>query len=797
MRLSTSQLETTRKRPQQTRLYLSIFEPQAIMKCRVNNPSAARGDRVIPYDGVSLGNFSSVKPNATMWIGSTDGAQDLGKIRVRSATSGQFIVSENSNIDWQDDAYLTVFYYFELWPVFPRVISDPSNPENVLFFKDYDIAYTNQNSILGTFINMGPNRAANLDPASGQAQLYYSSTGTYNLLGNSLNYNWQFEGGTPSSSSSANPGYVTYNTPGNYITSLSVSGSNGAVDTSYRTIRIHNQADPPIQKWQLTSLNGSRDEGGYSASFKVFEDIPIQEHAVVVIYGENWYGNTKQSLGGNYPNGSDIFWVGYVDRDSISYDYEHSEISFDAHSVTGMMKESSGFSISVGSVATPTKWYELLDMDGRRAIYHYLRWHTTALNISDFQFVGDDYKIQFFDSDRESMYDALYNFMRGTLWGKTVSDRQGKVWMEVSAEAYTAPTSSFPAVMEITKRDWMNTPIIEERLSEETAFIEMGGVAYSGTVTGTFSALLASAPGNAPGFHGAIETHEGLALLGQSQLNQLVGNVLANQNSLFPTIEQELGINASNLDIAPQETVSVVIAASDTVRNLAINGLYIPNNFDWTYTPQDFILLPRITFKELVDGEAGETITIPPPEDGGGFEVPGIQIPAIPPLTIPAFSIPSGTISAIVTSQIIAFQSDYAIYVRGGATYSSSRGASVIAVSFTDLLSSIQIDVAQGGLYLVNAYFNQGTFGGTPNQGWIQGNFLVQSGAQSLTTINTAFVREVAGQGFSNVWGTLNGVMSISGGASISAILTTTIDGVDGTLTAPGYMSLSVARISG
>jgi len=168
------------------------------------------------------------------------------------------------------------------------------------------------------------------------------------------------------------------------------------------------------------------------------------------------------------------------------------------------MKESSGFSVSVESKASPSKWYELLDMDGRRAIYHYLRWHTTALNLADFQFVGEDYKIQFFDADRESMYDAIDNYMRNTLWGKVVSDRQGKVWMEVGTEGYNNPETSFPSVMDITNRDWMNEPTIEEQLSEELSFIEMGGIAYSGVVTGTFSALLSSAPGNAPGFHGSV-----------------------------------------------------------------------------------------------------------------------------------------------------------------------------------------------------------------------------------------------------------------------------------------------------
>ena len=698
-----AQQELIRTRPQETKLYLSIFQPQSIFKARVNDGSIERGAREITYDTVSQGAYTSIQSGMTMWIGTTPGAMDVGKIRVRSATSSVITVSENSDIEWANDLYLTVFYYTELWPIFPRIIQDPSNAENVIFFKDYDIVYTDQNSILGTFVNAGPHRAAWLDPASGQAQLYYSSTGTYNLLGNALTYDWWFQGANITGSSSANPGYISYNQPGHYVTRLTVTDLvNGAVDTTYRYVSIYNPASPPIQKWELSSLNGSRDEGGYTASFRVFESIPIQEHAVVVIFGESWYGNTRQSIGGNYPNASDIFFVGYINQDSIRYDFQHSEITFDAQSITQMMRESSGFSVSVESKANPSKWYELLDMDGRRALYHYLKWHTTALMISDFQFVGDDQKIQFFDSDRESMWDALDNYMRDTLIGQVVADRQGKTWMEVQAMAYPNPTSSFPSVMEITKRDWMNEPDIQERLSEDVAFIEMGGLAYSGVVTGTFSALLASAPGNAPGFHGSLETHEGLALLGQDQLNQLVGNVFANKNSPFPNIEMDMANNLSNLDIAPQETVQVDIAAQDTVRNLAISGLYIPNGFDWSYSPQDSILLPRISYRELVSGIVGETITIPPAEDmgQGGFTTPGIQIPPIPPLTFPAYIIPSGTFGN-VQQQIQDFQQDYAYARYSPSTFSTGNRTIQIATLKSGNSISATFTAMSAGIYVL------------------------------------------------------------------------------------------------
>lgn len=793
--LTAAEQEIVRKRPQKTNLYLSIFEPQVIFRARIDSTSLSKGSRVIPYDTVSVGNYTIIPANATMWIGSTFGDNDVGKVRVRSATATEITVSENSDINWEgtNNYYLTVFYYIELWPIFPRIVQNNPNSENVTFYKDYDIEYTNQNSILGTFVNMGPHRAATLDPASGQTRIYWSSTGTYNVLENSLSYDWWFQGATVTGSSSANPGYRTYDTPGHYVTRLTVTdSSNGSTDTSYRYVSIYNRFNQPIQQWQLMSLSGSRDEGGYTASFRVFRDIPIQEHAIVVLYGDSWYGNTQRNIGGNYPGAEDIFWVGYVDKDSINYDYQHSEITFSAHSITGMMKESSGFSVSVESKASPSKWYELLDMDGRRAIYHYLRWHTTALQIADFQFVGDDYKIQFFDADRESMYDAIDNYMRDTLWGKVVSDRQGKVWMEVNAEGYEVPSDSFPTVMDITNRDWMNEPSIEEALSEELAFIEMGGIAYSGTVTGTFSALLASAPGNAPGFHGSIETHEGLALLGQEQLNWLVGNVFANANSPFPSISMDMAINASNLDIAPQEGVGLSILAEDTIRDLAIDGLYIPSNMSWTYSSQDSILLPQIEFKQVIDGDGGETTVVEVPTNvGPGFNNPGLVIPPIPPLTVPAYAIPTGTISAIINSALQSLVQPYAVVGWFNNNFVSTTSGGIVVATATRAAGSGEVEVSScpAGTYWVSAVarcVGTGLGGGTIARGQLDIGF---NGGAEVTV---------------EVWGEANG----SGGLTVSGMVGRLLDitpnlvvgcylgGGLGAMNTPTQLALSLFKVS-
>lgn len=777
MILSSSQLETVRTRPQSSRLYLSIFEPTVIFQAQVNG-SLSKGAREIPFDNVTLGSWTAIDNNFTAYIGSIAGASDIGTIRVRSATSSQLVVSENSNIEWADDLFITVVRFISLDPVYPRIIQNPSDDEDVIFYKDWDIPYSNQNSILGTFVNMGSHRAAFRQ--GGSVQINYTSTGTHNLLGSNLSFHWFFEGGTPSGSTSRDPGLITYNSTGHFATRLIVSGSAGETDRGYRYVSIYDKpwqgTDVPILSWELVSFNGSRDQGGYRAGFRIHENIDIKENAVVVLFEDAWYGSTNQSF-----NKEGIFFVGYVLKDTISYNYQHSEVSFEVGSLTEFMKTALGFSVSVESKAAPTKWYELYDMDCRRAIFHYLKWHTMVNRVADFQFIGTDQKIQFFDSDRTSMYDAIDNFMRNTLLGQVVSDRQGKVWLEVEAKAYTNPTGSFTSVMDITKRDWRNEPSIDEQLSNKTSFLELGGVAYTGVHINTFSALIASAPGNTPSFRGKVDTRSGMALSSQSDLNQIAGNVWANDNAPFPMISMDLAGNYSHLDIAPQEAVSVSILPSDTVRNKLIQGLYIPSGFDWQYNHREGMLLPSVDLKSLINGAAGQTVEIPiTPADAGintGFSVPGLQIPPLPVLTAPAYNIPS-------QQQISAYLAPFGQYIRE-ATLQKIESYSFqvdLAVIFTTELMSVQFDVEVGGMYQCNLFF-------TANQ-------FILSGDREFATMtfsnDSGYNDSLRGHAFAANAGDTEGAVRLSG--SLSGILRANNNSTLLASVSPGGVTFSAAN---
>lgn len=587
------------------------------MACLVSG-SVSNGAMTIPYTSVSTGTYTNIESGMTMLVGTSAGSDDLGKIRVKSATSTNIIVAENSHINWPVATHLTVLKYFELWPIYPRIITDPSNAENVLFYKDYDISYTDQNSALGAFPCAGSHRAGFVGDS-----FYFSATGTTHLLGSGLSYSWTFEGGDTGSSSAETPGYIQYNTPGHYVTKLVVTGANGSVDTTYRYVSIYNRTgvNVPIQKWEMASLSGSRGEGGYSATIGVIDEIlpTIRDGDVVVLWTDDWYGSTHVSLGGNAPNNSQTFFTGHIVNGSIHYNYRTSRTEFEVASITDIMKSAEGFSVSVESKAAPAKWFEMLDMDGRRAIYHYLKWHSTTLLFNDVVFRGTDRKIQYFDSDRESIFDAIDNYMRGTLLGSFVADRQGRLWAEVGAVATSNPTGSFPPIQEITKRDWMRDPSIQQRLTPPVSFLELGGVAYSGTTTGTYSALIACAPGQVPGVRGSAERTQGLALESQAQLNELVGNVFANKVSKYPSISMDMVGNYTHFDIAPQETVDMNISALDTNSGVAIHSPYLIDSVSWSFDPKNKKRYPSVEFSSLVNGRSGETVTIPDIPDGGGY----------------------------------------------------------------------------------------------------------------------------------------------------------------------------------
>ena len=104
--------------------------------------------------------------------------------------------------------------------------------------------------------------ASNLTISAGQF-VSYSGTGS-DPDGTISAYSWSFPGGTPSSSNLANPGSVTYATPGTYVTTFTVTDNAGLTDPNPPTRTITVQAPPAI-----TSSNNTTFTVGTAGTFTV------------------------------------------------------------------------------------------------------------------------------------------------------------------------------------------------------------------------------------------------------------------------------------------------------------------------------------------------------------------------------------------------------------------------------------------------------------------------------------------------------------------------------------------------
>ena len=644
MGITPQELTLLETRPHRTKLWLSIYTPNTVLACRVNDAGILKGARTITYDSITDGSYLLVESAMVMYVGTSLGANDKGRIRVKSITNTEIVVAENSHIEWEDNLYLTIVNFYEITAIYPRIIQNPTDPTKVIFYKDYDIAYTNQNTILGSFINMGTHYAGFVDSATGEEDVYYSASGTHYVgaSGTTLSYHWWFQGGDPTGSHAHTPGYITYDTPGHYTTRLIVSGSNGAGDSSYRHVSIYDKpgegSNVPILSWQLNSLNGDRSNGGYVAQITIREDIPeetIRDGSLVVIFAEDWYGTTKQSIGGNALNRASIVFAGYIVDGTILYDWQEKSVDFEVGSPTQIMKDIEGFSVSVESKNTPATWFQLKDMNVAKALYHYLRWHSTVLKTSDFEFSDEDFRIQYFDSDRESLYSAINTLMEGTLIGNVVSDRQGKIWAEIDTSAIASPTSyKETSKLALNNDKWMGQPIIEEQQTAIVSYLEMGGIYYEGPPTHASQALMSEAPGSAPNYRGRVERHQGLALSSQAQLNILTGNVLAYKNARYPLSSYNLSGNYRNYDIAPQSLIPVTIQIDDTPRRISFSDkLFTIEEMELEYNSESEIFLSAVGITEITDGDPATTLiipAIPPIGDDGGFSIPPLEFPPFP-----------------------------------------------------------------------------------------------------------------------------------------------------------------------
>lgn len=629
--------------------YLVVQEPETMWTGLINDPFIMQGEQDVVYDnGVAGPGYAAAiffYEDATLWVGTTAGDRDVGIVRVKDMpgirwppVSGTIKVAENSDIQWQDNLYLTMKDEHRIWPRFPRValeeFADPTGTV-VAWWKDYDVVYSDQNIQEPPVIVMGPPACAFID--GGVATVRFWGDDSYSPRDTALSTPaWIFPHGIPPTAvtlgTCAAPHTVTWNAAGTYMTRLQVTDANGHISNGYRPVFIVNRtgAGSPYTDFEITSMSGSFDAGGWTASFRVFAEADVTdfpEGALIVVFAEDWYGGEKHSIGG-YCHRENIVFVGWIKADSVRKEPETGEITFDAHTTDGELKNCPCRPISLDRVTTtPTNWNELYNMDLNLAAFHVGYWHSTMYEVADV-LESDDERINKYLDTPEGSICALLD---KTVWeepifARTLVDRQGRVKYDRNPQ-YLQPyeRGNLDTIMTLTNDDWLGVVDAKEVHEPRISWIDVSGVRVASWEK--MYPVFSMAPGETPKPDGAFTQLTNMLVSDQHDMDRIAGYALANANKMHPN--RTLGLaevtvplqgNYRIFDIQPQEWV--LFPSLDTLREgrgpLVNDGTpwptgtrFIPRDVDLSFDNTLGCFLASIGLEPETIGPSGTSIVYP------------------------------------------------------------------------------------------------------------------------------------------------------------------------------------------
>ena len=293
---SAAELAYLRTDGQHSKIYLAFPQPAIVFKAMVNDVAPNCDMAVwVSYDDVTVGAYADIKPDMTLWIGSSEGACDLGIARIRKAASStKLFIGRTSEVKFADNVFLTVIDEYGLWPRI-KYIQEGSDH---IDFMDFDVAYTDQHTNLDPVPIMGPDRVLFYQGALGGGntiQAVMDGSASYCLGSTITAYLWTAPGASSTSGLTTATPTFTYNAPGTYRITLKVTAETGAVFTGFRTIMVFDNTALPVSDFKLNSCSGDYTTGGWSFKATMYDNADlglVRDRAKCILFARDWYGDT-------------------------------------------------------------------------------------------------------------------------------------------------------------------------------------------------------------------------------------------------------------------------------------------------------------------------------------------------------------------------------------------------------------------------------------------------------------------------------------------------------------------------
>ncbi|GIL24668.1 MAG: hypothetical protein BroJett042_31810 [Bacteroidota bacterium] len=565
--------------------YLFLLKPQPVFRARVNMSSISYPFQRLTYDTVTLGAYTDIEPGMTVLLGTSEGADDLGRNRARLSSEGVATATDiyvgqfsrgtrDGEFDLADNAYITVLDDYRVWAKIPRVT------DKLVVYKDYKTEYS-ECEPQPPVANAGVGYAGFTDPSTNVITVDFDGSASFAVAAGAsiTSYAWDFADGTPSSAATAQVNGVIF-PPGFRWVKLTVTDSNGKSHTARVPVLA---ADPAasdngvIRQFRVTEHACRRE--GQEITVEVREAINLADYpaGTLVMYWEREaYAGVAGSLAG--PAGREhMKFIGWLDEEPvvIQADEHGTEqyVELRCVDVGGRLNRLPGFPFTLERDSTPTKWHQLKGLNLDRFIWFTLMWHSTALDLADFTWsgTGETYACPSLGGDEGTLWEqaaqraeAIAHVLTCDRWGRL------RMWPNPLLRDVGERTA-------VVQESLTGADVLDVRYARQEAprvhwlwgyAVKAQATDADALPTSGLTAFACVAPGKAPG-QGAVDTEHNQGLVvDQNELNARTGHRYAvEHNPAESTFEVDLAHGGdAGLDPARLEWIRLTLTAEEAAQ---------------------------------------------------------------------------------------------------------------------------------------------------------------------------------------------------------------------------------------
>lgn len=634
---------TWRTAPYSYRGYLYVdHDPTVVFRALVNQASFTYPLAQVTFDTVTVGAFGDISQNMTVLFGTTSGADDLGRQRVRkAATSTVLYIGESSQgtrdgeVNPADNMFITVLNERRIWAIPPR-----GDLSTKVLNKDYDATLVtggrNFGLRPGPLASGGCYKAAIVDSVTALATFKYDGTNSILVSpGSTLtSYAWDVIDGTITVGS-ASTSTITATFPvGRRYVKLTVTDSNGDAHTCYiLTLAL----DPnhatwfPITDFEITEHLLLPE--GAAMSFIVHEAVPpttFVEGAAVIYFEQEYYNGVKGSLAG--PSGDEaVKFVGWVDTEREEPEATEQGIAngveFRAISTSERMRRIQLLPQLGDNKTSPVLWSDFNTLTTTRFLLYLIYRHSTVLDVAQMIVPNlTDIAMKALATAASTLYEQADELAKARA-KRLTCDQRGILRLVDDPLLLDSGSRTSTVILDVGADDF--SPIVLERERHPREYWIDG----RGITTGTSNnkPCFAIAPGKGPGQGAARSELAQQLVASQTELNSRTGHHYARVNAAWRPLDLAMyNTGDAGIDPAFMEWITVSVPATTNRRGRALTTqrclptqVNIEHSIDAIGGARKEVQVTA--FIETV-GQPAQTVIIPPAPKLPAFEIPQVAL---------------------------------------------------------------------------------------------------------------------------------------------------------------------------